>query len=166
MLLRVSLLVCLVMPGLASAQSFAPPGWADDLKLNEPADRNPDPKIVEIDMVAKLADITVDGKTVHAWTYNGGMPGPLIKAHVGDRLIVHFTNQLDEPTTVHWHGVRVPIEMDGVPEISQPEVKKGESFTYDFALRDAGLFWYHPHVMSAAQVGLRALWRPARRGSG
>ena len=54
---------------------------------------------------------------------------------------------------MHWHGVRVPIEMDGVPEISQPEVKKGESFTYDFVVRDAGLYWYHPHVMSAAQVG-------------
>ena len=90
---------------------------------------------------------------MHAWTYNGGIPGPLIKTRVGDRLIVHFRNELDEPTTVHWHGVRVPIEMDGVPDISQPEVKKGESFTYDFVVRDAGLYWYHPHVMSAAQVG-------------
>ena len=66
---------------------------------------------------------------------------------------MHFVNELDAPTTIHWHGVRVPIEMDGVPGISQPEVKKGESFTYDFVLRDASLYWYHPHVMSAAQVG-------------
>lgn len=153
MLLRASLIVCLLVPGLASAQSYAPAGWADDFKLNEPVDRNPDPKIVEIDLVAKLADVQVDGKTVHAWTYNGGLPGPLIKTRVGDRLIVHFKNELDEPTTVHWHGVRVPIEMDGVPDISQPEVKKGESFVYDFIVRDAGLYWYHPHVMSAAQVG-------------
>ena len=137
----------------ASAQSFAPAGWADDLKLAELVDRNSDPAIVEVDMVAKLADVIVDGKTVHAWTYNGTLPGPLLKTRVGDRLIVHFKNELDEPTTVHWHGVRVPIEMDGVPEISQPDVKKGESFTYDFVVRDAGLYWYHPHVMSAAQVG-------------
>jgi FtsP/CotA-like multicopper oxidase with cupredoxin domain len=137
----------------AAAQSFAPAGWADGVRLNEPVDHNPDPKIVEIDLTAKLADIQVDGKTVRAWTYDGGIPGPLIKTHVGDRLIVHFKNQLDDPTTVHWHGVRVPIEMDGVPEISQPEVKKGESFSYDFVVRDAGLYWYHPHVMSAAQVG-------------
>ena len=54
---------------------------------------------------------------------------------------------------MHWHGVRVPIEMDGVPDISQPEVQPGESFAYDFVVRDAGLYWYHPHVMSAAQVG-------------
>ena len=54
---------------------------------------------------------------------------------------------------MHWHGVRVPIEMDGVPDISQPAVKTGESFTYDFVVRDASLYWYHPHVISAAQVG-------------
>jgi FtsP/CotA-like multicopper oxidase with cupredoxin domain len=72
---------------------------------------------------------------------------------VGDRLIVHLTNDLPQPTTIHWHGVRVPIEMDGVPEVSQPAIRRGQSFTYDFILRDAGLFWYHPHVMSAAQVG-------------
>jgi FtsP/CotA-like multicopper oxidase with cupredoxin domain len=121
--------------------------------MNEPSDRNADPKVVEVDLVARLADVEIDGNTVHAWTYNGGIPGPLIRTRIGDRLIVHFKNELDEPTTVHWHGVRVPIEMDGVPEISQPEVKKGESFTYDFVVRDAGLYWYHPHVMSAAQVG-------------
>jgi FtsP/CotA-like multicopper oxidase with cupredoxin domain len=153
MLLRASLIVCLLVPGFAFAQSYAPAGWADDFKMNELVDRNPDPKIVEIDLVAKLADVQVDGKTVHAWTYNGGLPGPLIKTRVGDRLIVHFKNELDEPTTVHWHGVRVPIEMDGVPDISQPDVKKGETFVYDFIVRDAGLYWYHPHVMSAAQVG-------------
>jgi FtsP/CotA-like multicopper oxidase with cupredoxin domain len=74
------------------------------------------------------------------------IPGPLIRAHVGDRVIVHFTNDLPQPSTIHWHGVRVPIEMDGVPEISQPEVKRGETFTYDFVVRDAGVYWYHPHV--------------------
>ena len=153
MRLLTALFLCLIAPVAAAAQSFAPADWADGVKLPELADRNPDPKIVEIDLTAKLADVQIDGKTVHAWTYNGGIPGPLIKTRVGDRLIVHFTNALDQPTTVHWHGVRVPIEMDGVPEISQPEVKKGESFTYDFVVRDAGLYWYHPHVMSAAQVG-------------
>lgn len=152
MLIRV-LVLLLVLPFAASAQSLAPAGWADQVALNVPEDHNPDPKIVEIDIVSKMADVQVGGKTVHAWTYNGGIPGPLIKTHVGDRLIVHFTNELKEGTTIHWHGVRVPIEMDGVPEISQPEVKTGETFTYDFIVRDAGLFWYHPHVMSAAQVG-------------
>ena len=151
--LRLAVAFCLACPIAAIGQSLAPAGWANGLALPESVDRNPDPRIVEIDLTARLADVQVAGKTVHAWTYDGGIPGPLIKARVGDRLIVHFRNELDQPTTVHWHGVRVPIAMDGVPEISQPEVKKGESFTYDFVVRDAGLYWYHPHVMSAAQVG-------------
>ena len=124
------------------------------MALREAVDRNPDPAIVEIDLAARLAEVEVEpGLKVKAWTYDGGLPGPLIRTKVGDRLIVHFKNELAAPTTIHWHGVRVPIEMDGVPGISQPEVKTGESFTYDFVVRDAGLFWYHPHVMSAAQVG-------------
>lgn len=134
--------------------SLAPAGWDAGLKLAEPADRNPDPAIVEIDITARLAEVEVaPGARALAWTYNGGVPGPLIRTKVGDRVIVHFKNELPQPTTIHWHGVRVPIEMDGVPGISQPEVTQGQSFVYDFVVRDAGLYWYHPHVMSAAQVG-------------
>jgi FtsP/CotA-like multicopper oxidase with cupredoxin domain len=137
----------------ANSSPLAPPEWDAALKLPEPRDLNPDPQILEITLTAKLADVEVAGTKIRAWTYDGGLPGPLIRARVNDRLIVHFKNELPEPTTVHWHGVRVPIEMDGVPDISQPAVEKGQSFTYDFVLRDAGLYWYHPHVMSAAQVG-------------
>ena len=154
MFARIVFVACVLLPVHAIAQSYAPAGWADGLKLNQLADTNPDPKIVEVTMTAKLADVEIaPGKRVSAWTYEGGLPGPLIKTRVGDRLIVHFKNELKEETTVHWHGVRVPIEMDGVPGISQPPVKTGETFTYDFVVRDAGLYWYHPHVMSAAQVG-------------
>jgi FtsP/CotA-like multicopper oxidase with cupredoxin domain len=138
----------------AGAESLQKPGWDADLRLNEPTDRNPDPRIVEIDLDARVADVEIArGQHVSAWTYDGRLPGPLIRARVGDRLIVHFTNHLPTPTTIHWHGQRVPITMDGVPDVSQPEVRPGGSFTYDFILRDAGLYWYHPHVMSAAQVG-------------
>jgi FtsP/CotA-like multicopper oxidase with cupredoxin domain len=134
--------------------SLAPADWDSGLKLREPIDKNPDPNVLEVDLVAKLAEVEVaPGLKVKAWTYDGGLPGPLIRAKVGDRVVVHFTNQLHEETTIHWHGIRVPIEMDGVPNISQPPVKTGETFTYDFVVPDAGLYWYHPHVMSAAQVG-------------
>jgi FtsP/CotA-like multicopper oxidase with cupredoxin domain len=137
-----------------AATSYAPAGWDAGLKLPEAPDTNPDPNIVEVHITAKMAEVEVaPGRKVRAWTYNGGLPGPLIRTKVGNRLIVHFVNELDEPTTIHWHGVRVPIEMDGVPGISQEPVKKGESFTYDFIVPDASLYWYHPHVMSAAQVG-------------
>ena len=124
------------------------------LRLPEAADINPDPRIVEINLEARVAQVEIaPGVRVEAFTYNGTIPGPLIHVRVGDRLIVHFSNRLPQPTTVHWHGLRVPIQMDGVPGVSQPEVKTGESFVYDFVVPDAGLFWYHPHVMAAAQVG-------------
>ena len=138
----------------AGQERLQPPGWDADLKLPEAADVNPDPHIVEINLEARVAEVEIaPGVRVGGWTYNGGIPGPLIRVRVGDRLIVHFSNKLSKPTTVHWHGLRVPIQMDGVPGHSQPEVQTGESFTYDFVVPDAGLFWYHPHVMSAAQVG-------------
>jgi FtsP/CotA-like multicopper oxidase with cupredoxin domain len=138
----------------AVSGSLEPDTWDQELRLTEAHDNNPDPKIVEVDLTARVADVTVgEGKTVRAWTYDGRLPGPLIRAHVGDRVIVHLTNNLPQPTTIHWHGVRVPIEMDGVPDVSQPEVPPGGTFTYDFVARDAGLYWYHPHVLSAAQVG-------------
>lgn len=131
-----------------------PEGWDSQIKLREAVDLNPDPNIVEINLEARVARTHVSEKQeVEAWTYDGGLPGPLIRINVGARLIVHFTNNLPKGTTVHWHGVRVPIEMDGVPGISQPEVRPGDSFTYSFIVPDAGLFWYHPHVQSAMQVG-------------
>jgi FtsP/CotA-like multicopper oxidase with cupredoxin domain len=131
-----------------------PDAWDSQIKLREAADINPDPQIVEINLEASVTRVMYGpNKPMDAWTYNGGIPGPLIRANVGDRLVVHFRNNLPQPTTVHWHGIRLGIEMDGVPEISQPEVQPGSSFTYDFTLPDAGLYWYHPHVMSAMQVG-------------
>ena len=140
---------------LASAQPLRPTARAVDAPpLRVPVDINPDPSVLEVNMSAYVADVEVGpGLTVKAWTYDGGIPGPFLRAKVGDRLIVHFTNKLPDATTIHWHGLRVPIAMDGVPGISQPPMHTGDTFTYDFVLRDAGLFWYHPHVMSAAQVG-------------
>jgi FtsP/CotA-like multicopper oxidase with cupredoxin domain len=138
----------------ASAGGPQPEGWDAGLELAAAVDINPDPRVVEINLEARIDRVVIaPGQTVDAWTYGGSIPGPLIRLHVGDRLIVHFTNALPEPTTMHWHGLRVPLRMDGVPGISQPPVKSGESFTYDFVVPDAGLFWYHPHVMSPAQVG-------------
>jgi FtsP/CotA-like multicopper oxidase with cupredoxin domain len=148
-------LLLLVWPAAAAAQPERnAAGWSDAIRLTEAIDANPDPRIIEITLTAREAELELaPGRRVRAWTYDGVVPGPLIRGKVGDRLIVHFRNELMEPTTVHWHGVRVPIGMDGVPGASQDPVQAGGTFTYDFVLRDAGLYWYHPHVMSAAQVG-------------
>jgi FtsP/CotA-like multicopper oxidase with cupredoxin domain len=131
-----------------------PLGWDDGIRLRPIADNDPDPDVVEIDLEARLATIEVaPGQMVEMWTYGGGVPGPLIRAPRGGRLIVHFTNRLPEETTIHWHGVRLTADMDGVPGHSQPAVPPGGSFDYSFIVPDSGLFWYHPHVDSAAQVG-------------
>lgn len=148
------LLAIAVAAPSAAQRGLQPEGWDDHVKAAEAVDINPDPRVVEVNLEARVSRVEIaPGKSVDAWTYNGGLPGPTIRLHVGDRLIVHFRNALPDPTTVHWHGLRIPFAMDGVPGYSQPEVKPGESFTYDFIVPDAGLYWYHPHVMSAAQVG-------------
>jgi FtsP/CotA-like multicopper oxidase with cupredoxin domain len=131
-----------------------PAGWADDIKPREAKDLNPDPRVVEINLEARIENLEIrPGKKTPLWTYDGGIPGPLIRVRAGDRLIVNFTNKLPKPTTIHWHGLRIPVEMDGVPEHSQPPVKTGGTFRYDFIAPDPGLYWYHPHVDSAAQLG-------------
>jgi len=93
------------------------------------------------------------------WVYNDALPGPEIRVRQGDRLRVVVENGLDEETTVHWHGVRTPNAMDGVPHLTQAPIAPGESFTYEFDAVDAGTFWYHPHQNSTVQVG-RGLYGP------
>jgi FtsP/CotA-like multicopper oxidase with cupredoxin domain len=94
----------------------------------------------------------LDGRALAVWAYNGQVPGPILHATVGERVRVRFTNRLPEPTTVHWHGVRVPNAMDGVPGLTQEPVAPGESFVYEFVPKDAGTFWFHPHLRSPEQV--------------
>jgi FtsP/CotA-like multicopper oxidase with cupredoxin domain len=131
-----------------------PGGWDNELAMSEAVDTNPDPRVVEVNLTAREAAIEIlPGTLTPMWTYDGKLPGPLIRARVGDTLIVHFKNELPEPTTIHWHGLRIPVEMDGVPEHSQNVVPAGGSFDYSFTLPDAGLYWYHPHFDSATQVG-------------
>jgi FtsP/CotA-like multicopper oxidase with cupredoxin domain len=122
-------------------------------------DRNPDPRVVEIDLEARMGEWEyAPGRRVRAMTYNGSVPGPRIEARAGDTLVVHFHNRLDEPTTLHWHGLRVPANMDGGPH-SQPPVAPGARFEYRFVVPDAGTFWYHPHVHESAQME-RGLYGP------
>ncbi|MEP3046245.1 MAG: multicopper oxidase family protein [Roseibium sp.] len=93
-----------------------------------------------------------EGELSDLWLYNKQLPGPEIRVKRGERVQVRFTNRLDEPTTIHWHGIRIDNAMDGVPELTQDPVKPGETFIYDFVAPDAGTFWYHAHVMSWNQV--------------
>lgn len=116
-------------------------------------DINPAPDIVEVVLEARTAKVLFSaGKPSEVWTFNGSVPGPTIEAKEGDTLIVHFTNNLPEPTTIHWHGVETPANMDG-SNISQLLVPgNGGYFRYEFKLLNAATHWYHPHVRTNVQV--------------
>ncbi len=100
---------------------------------------------------------TEPGKAVEAYAYNGMVPGPQLRAEVGDRIRIILHNELPEPTTIHSHGLFVPPNMDGVPVISQPAVMPGESFTYEYTVRNAGSHMYHSHFMAEHQVPMGLL---------
>lgn len=91
-------------------------------------------------------------KLTHVWQYNQSTPGPIIRIKQGMPVSIPFLNQLPEPTTVHWHGLRIANNMDGVPGLTQSVIKPGERFNYEFTPRDAGTFWYHPHNKTWEQM--------------
>jgi len=140
--------------GVVTPSSGQPPGWDDGVRLPDAADINPDPGVVELNLEARLAPQSyVAGGPTMMWTYDGLVPGPLIRARVGNRVVVRFSNALPEETTIHWHGLRISAAMDGMPDHSQPPIQPGGSFVYDYVVPDASTFWYHPHVNSAVQAG-------------
>ncbi|HSK92939.1 MAG TPA: multicopper oxidase domain-containing protein [Candidatus Angelobacter sp.] len=100
---------------------------------------------------------TEPGKVLEAFAYNGMVPGPQLRAEVGDTVRIVLRNELEEPTTIHWHGLYVPPNMDGVPVISQDAVLPGDTFTYEFTLRNAGSHMYHSHFMAEHQVPMGLL---------
>jgi len=100
---------------------------------------------------------TEPGKVVEAYAYNGMVPGPQLEAALGDRVRIVLHNELPEPTTIHHHGLIVPPDMDGVPVISQPAVMPGESFTYEFTIKNSGSHMYHSHFNAQKQVPMGLL---------
>lgn len=105
-----------------------------------------------IELEARASDWEyAPGRTVRGWTYNGQVPGPTIEARVGDTIVVRLTNSLDEPTMIHWHGLRLPSSMDGT-QVVQRGVAPGETFEYRFVAPDAGTFWYHSHFNETVQM--------------
>jgi FtsP/CotA-like multicopper oxidase with cupredoxin domain len=122
--------------------------------LTYAADRDPDPAVVSVRLVAEERRLRVVADTLTALkTFSGSLPGPVIRATRGARVVVELTNRLPQPTTLHFHGVRLENGMDGVPDVTQPAVPPGGVFTYDFQAVDAGLYWYHPHHDSLGALG-------------
>ena len=93
-------------------------------------------------------------KTGHAYTINGTLPGPLIRLREGQNVKLVVRNTLDEDTSVHWHGMLLPFNMDGVPGVSYPGIAPGESFTYEFPMKQHGTYWYHSHSHMQEAMGM------------
>jgi manganese oxidase len=170
----------------AAALSAAIFGLSDQLKAQSapastahthhthPEDTSPGPAVItpdvpdlpfELDGNVKVFRLTSEVvkrkiapfKTIDAWGYNGSCPGPTIQINQGDRVRVIFENRLPESTTVHWHGLEIPIEQDGVPWISQKPIPPGEKYTYEFTVHQEGTFFYHAHSAMQemqGQIGL------------
>jgi FtsP/CotA-like multicopper oxidase with cupredoxin domain len=92
------------------------------------------------------------GSDTEVWGFNGSLPGPVLRYRQGDAVDIHVTNALPQPSAVHWHGVRVPNAMDGVPNVTQPPIPSGGTFDYRYRVVDSGTYWYHPHQSSFEQV--------------
>ncbi len=138
--------------GLLGLQGMLPT-WA---QTGSPGLRSDLPTLTgaNIDLTIGHSPFTVGGRTGHAVTVNGVLPAPLLRLREGQTVRLSVTNTLDEDTSIHWHGLLVPFQMDGVPGISFPGIKAGETFAYEFPVRQAGTYWYHSHSNMQEAMGL------------
>lgn len=107
-----------------------------------------------LDLPVSMVRRTIAGHEMVMFGYGGQYPGPLIQAPQGSTVVVRVTNEIQMPTTIHWHGIRIDNRFDGVPGVTQDPIGPGESFTYEVNVPDAGMFWYHPHVREDVQQDL------------
>jgi len=118
-----------------------------------PRDASPNGQVVDFEFTAAPTEVELfPGHQTRVWAYDGSVPGPTLRIRLGQTLRLKFTNSLPQPTTIHWHGVRVPHAMDGVPGVTQPAIEPGKTFTYEFTPKDPGTYWFHPHVRGAEQL--------------
>ena len=111
-------------------------------------------KTVEYELTIASAELSPAGRLRPAMTINGGIPGPVLRFTEGDMAVMHVRNDMDVPTSIHWHGLLVPPNMDGVPFVSYPPIQPGTTFTYRFPIRQAGTYWYHSHTELQEQLGV------------
>ncbi len=111
-------------------------------------------KTVEYDLTIEKKTITILGRTADGMTINGLIPGPVLKFTQGDFARIRVHNKMDTDTSIHWHGILVPPDMDGVPNISFPPIKPGKTYVYEFPIRQSGTYWYHSHTHLQEQQGL------------
>lgn len=106
-----------------------------------------------VDLHIRRENLNVGGRLGRPITINGSMPGPLIRLKEGQRARLNVTNALDEDTSIHWHGIILPENMDGVPGVSFPGIRPGETFHYEYDVQQNGTYWYHSHSGLQEQLG-------------
>lgn len=109
--------------------------------------------IVEYDLTIAQEEVNITGKTTWGMTINGGIPGPVLRFKEGDTARIRVHNRMQEDTSIHWHGILIPPNMDGVPYVSFPPIQPGATFTYEFPVRQTGTCWYHSHTRLQEQRG-------------
>lgn len=137
--------LALLLEGLLPAYALEPSG----LSITQGARMPGDP----IDLFLRRQELNIGGRKGNAITLNGTVPGPLIRLKEGELATIRIHNELDEDSSVHWHGILLPFEMDGVPGVSFPGIKAGQTFTYQFPVRQNGTYWYHSHTGLQEQLG-------------
>lgn len=134
------------MPGMGMDPSMLPAARPSEVVAMADGDT--------LDISVSMVRRTIDGHEMVMYGYNEQYPGPLIQAPKDATIIVRVTNDIQSPTTIHWHGIRLDNRYDGVPGLTQDPIERGESFTYQIHVPDAGMFWYHPHVREDVQQDL------------
>ncbi|WP_018343983.1 multicopper oxidase domain-containing protein [Cytophaga aurantiaca] len=116
--------------------------------------QNESRSIKEYTLTIKNEMVNLAGKDMPAMTINGGIPGPTLRFTEGDSAVIHVINEMDVETSIHWHGILIPNFYDGVPYLTTPPIKAGETFTYKFPIRQNGTYWYHSHTALQEQSGV------------
>lgn len=139
--------------GLAAAAALPMPGWAKGKTMTHA--KNGFGTVSGEDIRLAIGDhhFTTGNRSGHAFAVNGTVPGPLIRLREGQNVRLHVTNNLAEDSSIHWHGLLLPFQFDGVPGVSFPGIRPGETFTYEFPIRQNGTYWWHSHSGLQEQAG-------------
>lgn len=128
------------------------PAWARNMTgTRRPEDPRTGPH--EFDLMVARTPIMIDGRKGSAITLNGGIPGPIMRFREGETVTIRVHNRMQESTSIHWHGILLPFEMDGVPGVTFPGIPAGETFTYRYSVKQSGTYWYHSHSGLQEQLG-------------
>jgi len=138
---------------LAAASSLPMPAWARGQSMPHAGKGFGELAGEDINLAIGDAHFMTGGRSGHAFAVNGTVPGPLIRLREGQDVRLHVTNNLDEDSSIHWHGLLLPFQFDGVPGVSFPGIKPGETFTYEFPIRQTGTYWWHSHSGLQEQAG-------------